>query len=233
MSYTKKSIRKRLINLKDEKYREFSSKLLPDTENLLGVRIPVLRKLAKEIYKNSALKYLEDPECIYFEEVMLEGMIIGLVKDTNKNIMQNIKNFLPKIKNWSICDCFCCSLKCIKGNEDEFLDFIKFYILSEKEFEVRFAAVILLNYYINDRYIDTVLELLKQIKHNAYYVQMGTAWALSMCYVKFPEKTYCFLEKEKIDKTVFDKTVQKIKESYQPDFAAKKKILDLQKLKQF
>lgn len=235
MPYSKKSIRKRLFELKDEKYRDFSSKLLPytDKNTIIGVRIPILRKLAAEIYKNSGTEYLEETDCVYFEEIMLEGMIIGLVKNSNGFIINHIKNFIPKIDNWSVCDCFCASLKCVKGNEDIFFNFIKFYILSKNEYEIRFAVVMLLNYYINDKYIDEVLELLKSVKHNAYYVKMAVAWALSMCYVKYPEKTFRLLKEEISDKQVFDKTVQKICESYQADSFAKKKVRELKKLKQF
>lgn len=235
MPYSKKSIRKRLFELKDEKYRDFSSKLLPytDKNTIIGVRIPVLRKLAHEIYKNSGTSYLEDTECLYFEEIMLEGMIIGLIKNSSVFIKNHIKNFIPKIDNWSVCDSFCASLKCVRGNEDNFFNFIKFYILSKNEYEIRFAIVMLLNYYISDKYIDSVLKLLKTVKNEAYYVQMAAAWALSMCYVKYQEKTYSFLQQENLSEFVFNKTVQKICESFQADPQSKKKVRELKKLKQF
>lgn len=134
MSYCKEDIRKRLLKESDEKYKKFSSALLPTTEQekILGVRLPVLRKFAREIYKNSGTLFLQENNLQYFEEIMLQGMIIGLVKDDDKVIKKYIKNFITKIDNWSVCDSFCCGLKFVKGREENFLEFIKPYLHSKK-----------------------------------------------------------------------------------------------------
>lgn len=232
MSYCKEDIRKRLLKESDEKYKKFSSALLPTTEQekILGVRLPVLRKFAREIYKNSGTVFLQENNLKYFEEIMLQGMIIGLVKDDDKVIKKYIKNFIPKIDNWSVCDSFCCSLKFVKGREENFLEFIKPYLHSKKEYEVRFAVVILLDYYICDKYIDTVLNLLEQVKHEGYYAKMATAWAISMCYVKYPQKTFEFLKNTKLNSQTVNKAVQKITESLKIDSEAKKKVISLKRL---
>lgn len=232
MSYCKEDIRKRLLKESDEKYKKFSSALLPTTEQekILGVRLPVLRKFAREIYKNSGTLFLQENNLQYFEEIMLQGMIIGLVKDDDKVIKKYIKNFIPKIDNWSVCDSFCCGLKFVKGREENFLEFIKPYLHSKKEYEVRFAVVILLDYYICDKYIDTVLNLLEQVKHEGYYAKMATAWAISMCYVKYPQKTFEFLKNTKLNSQTVNKAVQKITESLKVDSEAKKKVISLKRL---
>lgn len=232
MSYCKEDIRKRLLKESDEKYKKFSSALLPTTEQekILGVRLPVLRKFAREIYKNGGTVFLQENNLKYFEEIMLQGMIIGLVKDDDKVIKKYIKNFIPKIDNWSVCDSFCCSLKFVKGREKNFLEFIKPYLHSKKEYEVRFAVVILLDYYICDKYIDTVLNLLEQVKHEGYYAKMATAWAISMCYVKYPQKTFEFLKNTKLNSQTVNKAVQKITESLKVDSEAKKKVISLKRL---
>lgn len=232
MSYCKEDIRKRLLKESDEKYKKFSSALLPTTEQekILGVRLPVLRKFAREIYKNSGTLFLQENNLQYFEEIMLQGMIIGLVKDDDKVIKKYIKNFIPKIDNWSVCDSFCCGLKFVKGREENFLEFIKPYLHSKKEYEVRFAVVILLDYYICDKYIDTVLNLLEQVKHEGYYAKMATAWAISICYVKYPQKTFEFLKNTKLNSQTVNKAVQKITESLKVDSEAKKKVISLKRL---
>lgn len=232
MSYCKEDIRKRLLKESDEKYKKFSSALLPTTEQekILGVRLPVLRKFAREIYKNSGTLFLQENNLQYFEEIMLQGMIIGLVKDDDKVIKKYIKNFITKIDNWSVCDSFCCGLKFVKGREENFLEFIKPYLHSKKEYEVRFAVVILLDYYICDKYIDTVLILLEQVKHEGYYAKMATAWAISMCYVKYPQKTFEFLKNTKLNSQTVNKAVQKITESLKVDSETKKKVISLKRL---
>lgn len=101
----------------------------------------------------------------------------------------------------------------MKKNQDEWLAFLKKYLSSEKEYELRFAIVCLLDFFINDTYIDEVLELLAAIQHDAYYVKMADAWALSICYIKFPQKTEPILERGTLDGEIRKKAVQKIRES--------------------
>lgn len=95
---------------------------------------------------------------------------------------------------------------------------------------MRFAVVILLDYYICDKYIDTVLNLLEQVKHEGYYAKMATAWAISMCYVKYPQKTFEFLKNTKLNSQTVNKAVQKITESLKVDSEAKKKVISLKRL---
>ena len=213
MSYSLEKIRKILLENSDEKYRKFSSSLIPNTDNLLGIRIPFLRKFAKDIAKTCAEEFLREKNCEYFEETMLQGMVIGLVKTDIAQRFELIKYFLPKIKNWSVCDCFCCSLKFTKDNRKEVLEFLKPYIKSENEYDVRFAAVMLLDYFVNEEYIDTTLALLNEFTHEAYYAKMAVAWAISICYINYPDKTFEFLKRTKISPWVFNKSIQKITES--------------------
>lgn len=213
MSYSLEKIRKILLENSDEKYRKFSSSLIPNTDNLLGIRIPFLRKFAKDIAKTCAEEFLREKNCEYFEETMLQGMVIGLVKTDIAQRFELIKSFIPKIQNWSVCDSFCSGLKFVKGNEKEVLEFIKPYIKSENEYEVRFAAVMLLDYFVNEEYIDTTLALLNEFTPEAYYAKMAVAWAISICYINYPDKTFEFLKRTKISPWVFNKSIQKITES--------------------
>ena len=108
----KHKIRKNLLSIADEQYKTFSSSLLPNVQNILGVRLPLLRKLAKQIYKSDDWQlYLKSNDDLYMEEILLKAFLIGLVGSSDKNIFSYIEDFVPKIDNWSICDSFCCSLK--------------------------------------------------------------------------------------------------------------------------
>ncbi len=95
----KEEIREELINLADEKYKKFHSNLCPGVENILGVRLPILRKLSKDLSKNNYEDYLNNDNAKYYEEVMVEGLIIGYIKTDNETRLKYIRNFVPKINN--------------------------------------------------------------------------------------------------------------------------------------
>ena len=161
----KEEIKEKLKELADEKYRQFHSKLCPGTENILGIRIPVLRNYAKELVKQYPVKeLLEKIGNEYYEEVMLQGMVIGLAKEDLNTILIWIEQFIPKIDNWAVCDTFCAGLKITKKYPSQMWEFIQKYLKSQKEFEIRFAVVMMLDYYITEEYIEKDIALLNQIK---------------------------------------------------------------------
>lgn len=206
-------IRIELFNLIDEKYKKFHSKLCPNIDNILGVRLPLLRKISKNLSRDNWNEYLENPYSEYYEEIMIEGLTIGYIKTDNESRFNYIKNFVPKINNWGICDSFCNNLKFTKKNMKEVWEFIRPYSLSSKEFDIRFAVVMMLNFYIVDDYIDEVLHILNNISHEGYYVKMAVAWAISFAYIHYPNKTLKFLENNNLDKFTYNKALQKIIES--------------------
>ena len=206
-------IREQLFVLAEEEYRIFTSRLLPGTKNILGVRLPVLRKIAKEIAKEDWRNFLKDRTNEYFEETMLQGMVIGYGKASIEEILGYVTDFVPKIDNWSVCDSFCNGLKITKKNKEKVWEFLKPYFSSNKEFHVRFGVVMLLHYYIDDEYIDRVLDTLDKIKHEGYYAKMAVAWAVSACYIKMPEPTLAFLRNNHLDDFTYNKSLQKITES--------------------
>lgn len=210
----KEEIRQELIKLADDKYRSFHSNLCPGVENILGVRLPLLRKLAKSLSKEEDYyNYLNNGDTKYYEEIMIEGLIIGYLKTDNENRFNYIKNFIPKIDNWAICDSFCNNLKFTKENMNEVWNFILPYTSSENEFDIRFAIVMMLNFYIIEDYIDDGLNTLNKINHDGYYVKMAVAWAVSYAYIDFPQKTLAFLKNNNLDNFTYNKSLQKIIES--------------------
>ena len=210
----KEEIRQELIKLADDKYRSFHSNLCPGVENILGVRLPLLRKIANSLSKEEDYyNYLNNGDTKYYEEIMIEGLIIGYLKTDNENRFNYIRNFIPKIDNWAICDSFCNNLKFTKKNINEVWNFILPYTSSENEFDIRFALVMMLNFYIIEDYIDDVLNTLNNINHDGYYVKMAVAWAVSYAYIDFPQKTLTFLKNNNLDNFTYNKSLQKIIES--------------------
>lgn len=211
------AIRDKIMELADEEYKKFSSSLLPNVDNIIGVRLPELRKIARKIAKDDWRDYLLNIEQEYFEEVMLEGMVIGYIETDIKEKLIHVANFVPKINNWSVCDSFCSSLKFTHDHKEIVWEFILSFIDSKKEYDIRFAVVMMLNYYVVPDYIDRVLDILNKVKHEGYYAKMGVAWAISICYVKFPQKTGEFLKNNSLDDYTFNIALQKIVESKRID----------------
>lgn len=217
-------IREKIFELADKKYKEFHSGLCPNTNNIVGVRVPVLRNYAKELAKGDFRTYLANAKDEYYEEVMLQGMVIGLAKMELEERLEYITKFVPKIDNWAVCDVSCSGFKFAKKYQSEVWEFLKPYLESNKEFEIRFGVVMLLDFYITEEYIDKVLEILNKIQHEGYYVKMAVAWAISICYIKFPKETLKLLKENKLDDFTYNKALQKIIESYRVSEEDKKMI---------
>lgn len=207
-------IRQDLFAMQDLKYKEFHGSLCPDMDNIIGVRIPKLREYAKELYKSNNLKDIKI-EDKYYEELVIQGMLIGFqTKEPIEEVIKQVEEFIPKINSWAVCDTFCAGLKITKKYPTEMFKVIKKYLKSTQEYQVRFAIVMLLDYYINDQYIDQVLQILDNVKLDKYYVQMANAWAISICLIKYYNKTLDFLNTTKIDDFTYNKGIQKALESY-------------------
>lgn len=212
----RKEIKQRLFELSDKKYQDFHSSLCPGTENIIGVRVPILRNYAKELFKESEWKQtIKEIDNEYYEEIMLQGMLIGQAKGEDINIiLKYVEEYVPKIDNWAICDVFCAGLKITKKYKEEMWDFIQKYINSNKEFEVRFAIVMILDYYIERDYIEEDFKIFDEVKCEEYYVKMAVAWAISICLIKFYDETVKYLKVAKLDDWTYNKSIQKAIESY-------------------
>lgn len=209
-------IREKLFELADEKYRQFHSGLCPGVDNIIGVRVPILRNYAKELLKENNLSQLiKEINDKYYEEIMLKGILIGLSKKENLNTILNyIREFIPKIDNWAVCDVFCAGLKITNKYKKEMWEFIQTYLKSEKEFEIRFGVVMILDYYIDEDYLDKDFMIFDSITSEDYYAQMAVAWTVSICLIKFYDETINYLRRSKLDIFTFNKALQKAVESY-------------------
>jgi 3-methyladenine DNA glycosylase AlkD len=219
-----KSIREQLFELAEEDYRIFTASLLPGKDNVLGVRLPILRNIAKKIAKEDWRSYLNSTDYIYMEEVTLKGMVIGYVKTDIEETLKYIAEFVPLIDNWSTCDSFCCGLKFTKDHRELVWEFLQPYLRSDQEYEIRFGVVMLLNYYITQEYASEAFKQFDKISHKGYYVMMAVAWAISAYYVKLPDITLRYLKDNKLDDITYNKALQKITEPLKVDKESKEMI---------
>ena len=222
-------IKKKILAEAEKDYKEFSASLIPNINNVLGVRIPTLRKLAKDLYNEHGENCFEPCETEFMEELMVQGMIIGFLKNEPEEILKYVRAFVPKIDNWAVCDIFCGGLKFTKKNKELVWKFLQPYLKSDKEYEVRFGLVMLLSHFIDEDYIDKILQILDEFNHEEYYARMAAAWLLSICYVKFPEKTHEYLKRSKLDKWTYNKGIQKTCESFRVDKDTKNVLKSLKR----
>lgn len=228
-------IKMRLEQIAEEDCKKFNENLLPGTEHVLGVRMPKLRTLAKEVAKEDFRTYLDEAhekisadQGSYHEEIMLEGLVIAYAKMELEERFFYLDRFVPKIHNWAVCDCCSNTYKFMEKYQEESFAYIDKYLHSQREYELRFGIVSLLDHFMNDTYIDQVLAICECTRHEGYYVKMAVAWTLSICYVKYPAKTRMLLEKNTMDDFTHNKTIQKIRESYR---VSKEEKEELKKLK--
>ncbi len=206
-------IRSILEELAETAYGEFSAGLIPGEVRLLGVRIPKLRQIAKVLAKGDWREYLKTASDESMEEILLQGMTIGYVKTSLEERLSYLDIFVPKIRNWSVCDSTCASLKVAREEPDIVWEYLQKYLGSAEEFEIRFGVVMLLDYYISKEYLDRIYAWMERICHPGYYVKMAVAWNISVCYAKFPEETDEYLKRCRLDDWTYNKAIQKIIES--------------------
>ena len=192
-----------------------------------------LKKLAQEIVKiGDWQEFLEKADDDCFEEVLLQGFVIAYCKIETDEKLKYIKWFVPKIDSWSITDAFCPALKIEPQDLEKVWKFVLPYLKSEKEFDVRFAVVMMLEYYITDEYVDKELIELDNVKHEGYYVKMAVAWCMAEIGIQFNDKAMVYLKGENhLDKFTYNKTLQKMRESYRIESKQKEILKQMKRQK--
>lgn len=220
-------IKKELIKLKDEEYKDFHKKLIPDIdeEKIIGVRTPELRKLAKEIFKSGKYEeFLNTLPHYYYEENNLHAFIIEQFKDYD-TVIKETKKFLPFIDNWATCDMF--RPKIYKKHTEELIDEITLFIKSNKTYTVRYGIGLLYSFYLDDKFLPEYLNMVSQIKSDEYYINMMIAWYFQTALVKQYKHALPYIEEKKLDKWVHNKTIQKCIESFKIDDKIKEYLKNL------
>lgn len=217
-----------LYENRDQKYRDFSKKLIFTEYAIIGVRTPILKKIAKEIAKTDILSYFKVSSDTSYEEILLQAFVISSIQDVSLAV-QYFNLYIQKIDNWALCDSAVASLKIVKENKELFYLEIEKYLISENLFIVRVGLVLLLNYYIEDDYSDKIFYMIENLKREEYYINMAVAWLLSMCYIRFTKETLSYLKGSSLDLFAYNKTISKICDSYQVNSIEKEKLKKLRK----
>ena len=209
-----KSFRELLQPYIEEDFREFTKRTIPCGREILGVRIPTIRKLAKAIPKEEIPKYLE-AKVDSLEEVLMRGFLIARL--SYGEMLEHFDSQIELVDNWAAVDTFCVSLrKSIKGHEADFLEKkVAPLLSSNKEYAARTGIVCLLDFYVQADYLQKDFEFISKLgDRQEYYVKMALAWLIAECYTKFPNETMNFMKGAKIDKWTLNKSISKICDSY-------------------
>ena len=204
-------IRKKLLEMGDDNYREFSSSLMPtiDKSRVIGIRIPLLRKYARSLVDFDG--FLDSLPHQYFEENNLHAFLIEREKDFDKCIKM-LDAFLPYVDNWATCDSM--KPKILKSEPEKLLTHIKTWIASKEVYRVRYAINLLMSFYLDENFDDSFLGLVSDVKSDEYYINMMRAWYFATALFKQYDKTVVYLENRLLDVWTHNKTIQKAVESY-------------------
>ena len=215
-------LKQRLLPLADEAYAAFNKKLVNTRYPILGVRMPALRKLAKELVQEEGWASVASADSFSsYEEVMLTGLVIAGARCKEDERLRLLKGFVPRIDNWAVCDCVTSSLKTVPKKRELYLPFIDENLRSPHEFSVRFALVLLLDHFIEADMLPRIFSATDSLTHDGYYVKMGAAWLISICFVKYPAETLAYLKDNSLDLFTYNKALQKIIESNRVDTPTK------------
>ena len=195
---------------------EIKKELAKIKRTTFGISIPELRKFAKKVAKEDYKEFIEHNDYSSFELKLLHAFVIGYIKDDIKSILKYFKAFMPQVNDWAVNDSLCQNFRISRKYPKEVWNFLMKYKDSKKEFESRIVSVILLSHYLNDEYIDRVIDVLDKLNTDDYYSQMGVAWAFATIMGKYPDKCLAYLKSKNchLNEITLKRTKQKIRESF-------------------
>lgn len=204
----------KLLNLQDKSFADFQSGLLPGIErsSIIGVRLPILRDIAKELIKDGTSKELmKNLPHKFFEENLLHSIFISEMKDFDECVTETDR-FLPFVDNWAVCDTM--SPKSFKKNREELLIKIRNWAESREVYTCRFGIKMLMNHFLDGDFREELLQIPASVKSEEYYVNMMIAWFFATALAKQWEPTVKYLENRSLSAWVHNKTIQKARESF-------------------
>lgn len=207
------SILEELMSHSEEQYKFFNLKIIPTNQNVLGVRTPLLKKMAKKIAKESPYEFITLDKGNSYEMIMLEGLVISYLKVPFSDLVPYIESYMNKIDNWAQVDSFVMNFKGIIKEKEIVFNILKTWLISKEEFVVRTALIILLSYYVDKEHLQNIFDISNKVTHKGYYVFMGNAWLISVCMAKLPEETIQFFKDNQLDNITHNKAIQKSRES--------------------
>ena len=206
-------IKEYLLSNQDKKYRDFTLPLLPniDEKTFIGVRLPIIKKYAKELDKESKEEFLNSLPHKYHEENILHAFILSNIKDYDEFIRE-VDKFLPYVSNWSVCDTIC--NKHLNKYKDRLIKDVYRWMSSNEIYRVRYAVKCLMNYYLNEDFNEEHIKKATEIKLDDYYVKMMVAWYLATGLAKNYDSFIKAIEEKRFDEFTHNKAIQKAVESY-------------------
>ena len=208
------NVRARLFALKDEKFAEFTRKLIPNVapEKVIGVRAPLLRAYAKELFASAAEKeFFDDLPHVYLEENTLHGLLVSNLKDPAE-ILDRLDAFLPFVDNWATCDTI--SPKHLAKNRELLAKKALEWLASEKTYTVRFGVNMFMQFFLGENFNAAYAERIAAIRSDEYYVRMGVAWYFATALAKNYDETLPFITDGRLDAQTHNKAIQKATESF-------------------
>ncbi|WP_290737264.1 DNA alkylation repair protein [Fibrobacter sp. UBA3718] len=230
---------KRLQAEQDLKYRDFHASLLPniDKKSIIGVRVPTMRKIAKEFAAADVAKFLDKLPHKYFEENQVHLFVVERIKDADE-CLYRIEQFLPYIDNWAVCDGK--SPKALLKDEKRFVSCIEKWLKSREPYTVRFGVNMLMTFFLDVRFDKKFLKWVAAIDESLfnddgraecptdrYYVQMVIAWYFATALAKQWDATFPYIKGRKLSPWIHAKSIQKACESYRITDAQKKTLRGL------
>lgn len=209
-------LKQQLFGLRDENYKQFQCKLIPDIDpdTVIGIRIPVLRKFAADFAKTpEAGTFLQQLPHQYYDENNLHGMLINRMKQPA--VFAALDSFLPYVDNWATCDLL--APTAFRRPSDQLTASVERWLTSEHPYTIRFGIGVLMRYYLDERFVPEQLKRVASIKHDAYYVRMMVAWYFATALAKQYDATIPCLENQWLDIWTHNKTIQKAIESLRID----------------
>lgn len=201
-------------SLADEKYRQFHSSLVINSKyELIGIRTPIMRDIAKQIAKTNIDEFLKVAQEKYYEEVMIQGLVISHIKDEVK-FNKYFQNHIKKIDNWALCDTFCSAIKIVEKYESKYFEEMLTLCLDKEEFISRVGIVTILDHFVKENYIQDIIKTLNKIKSDKFYINMAEAWLICEIYIKYPEQILPFIKNNKLNKFTHNKAISKIHDSF-------------------
>ncbi len=224
-----KSVQKQLFALQDGAYQAFQCKLMPNVapERVIGVRTPALRAFAKEFARTpDAAEFIKILPHTYYEENNLHGFILETLKDFDEAV-RAVDKFLPYVDNWATCDQI--KPKAFKRNLPGLYEKIKGWVASDRTYTVRFGVEMLMNFFLDGNFTSESAELASRVRSNEYYVNMMVAWYFATALAKQYDAVIFYIEQNKLDIWVHNKTIQKAVESYRITEKQKKYLRTLKR----
>ncbi len=205
---------KSLYEMQDTAYREFHSRLMPETdkEKIIGVRTPELRRFAKQIHGTpEADEFLKQLPHKYYEEDNLHAFLLEQINDYGE-VISALDKFLPFVDNWATCDMM--KPKAFKNHLPELKEKCFEWLDSPHTYAVRFGIVMLMTHFLENEFDISIPERISQIRREEYYIRMAVAWYFATALAKRYDETLPFIKSRKLDPWTHKKALQKARESY-------------------